>query len=225
MERTGTQSIWQKLVRADSIRKTRFHDLKGNLVNAGGLVYLPHAYLTSGLKRVGYRPSVPWISYRARREIARIIRPDWRIIEFGSGGSTAWLAARCGSIHSIESNPAWFLIVKERLAKAHKNVRYELRVGPNYADLNDYADRSVDFALIDGEVRSQCAANVLRTIKPGGFIYLDNSDRAIDHASEEGQAEHSLLNAMRGRGGRVRYFVDYAPSLAAPSQGMLVRLD
>jgi predicted O-methyltransferase YrrM len=225
MEPAGNLSTWQKIIRADNTRKSRFHDQRGNMVDPAGLIYLPHAYLTSALKRLGYRPTVPWISYRARRELGRLIRPDWHVVEFGSGGSTAWLATRCGSIHSIESNPAWFAIVEKRLAKAHKNIRYELRDASNYADLSDYADRSVDFALVDGDLRGECVVNALRTIKAGGFVYLDNSDWAINPNSQEARGERSLVAAVKERGGKICYFVDFAPSLGAPSQGMLVRLD
>jgi hypothetical protein len=224
MEQAEQLSVWGKIVRADNSRKTRFHDKKGNVIDAAALPYLPLAYLTAVLKRVGYRPRVPSISYRARRELDRMIRPDWRAIEYGAGGSTAWLASRCAFIHSIESNPVRYGILSEGLASKYKNIRYEFRDESNYADLSDHPDRSVNFALIDGDLRGDCVASVLRTIKVGGLVYLDNSDRAVEAGCEEWRAERLLYQAVRERGGMVRYFVDFAPSLVAPSQGMLVQL-
>src|ERR1035437_6664300 len=41
--RTNAMTFIQKLVRADMLRKSRFHDEKGNLVDGGGWIYLPLA--------------------------------------------------------------------------------------------------------------------------------------------------------------------------------------
>ena len=77
-------------------RRSNFHDLRGNRVGIKGLFYLPHVILTIFLRKFfGYRLDMPWISYRAQRKIARLIQPDWTILEFGSGMSTLWLARRC----------------------------------------------------------------------------------------------------------------------------------
>jgi len=224
MEQTTELSVWEKLVRADNSRKTRFHDQKGNVIDMAALPYMPLAYLTAALRHIGYSPSSPWISYRARRELARLIRPNWQVIEFGSGSSTAWLVRRCGFIHSIESDPLRYGFLAQRLFRTHKNLRYELRDALSYADLSDYADSSVDFALVGGDMRDECVANVLRTIKAGGLVYLANSDRAVTTSSEEWRAERMLYQAVKERGGMVRYFVDFAPAMAAPNQGMLVCL-
>ncbi len=43
-------SLIHKVFVGDNVRKSRFHDEKGNLVELAGWIYLPHAYLTAGLK-------------------------------------------------------------------------------------------------------------------------------------------------------------------------------
>jgi predicted O-methyltransferase YrrM len=216
--------ILHKLLVGDYARRTRFHDEKGNLVGLAGWVYAPHAYLTAALKQIGYRPKVPWISYRARNFIDRTIQPNWRIVEFGSGGSTLWFAKRGGYVHSIESDPKWYALIQRQL-EGLKNVRYECRTIETYANLSDHLERSLDFVLIDGEIRGSCAKNAIDKVKAGGMVYLDNSDK--DMTVLEGEvrlAEKTLLDAVGRRGGEVRYFVDFAPTNGSPTQGMLVRL-
>jgi len=214
----------QKLFRADMLRKSRFHDQKGNLVDFRGWIYLPLAYGTVALRFLGWRPGVPWISYRARKVIDQMIRPDCRMVEFGSGMSTLWFAKRCGFVHSIESDPAWFDLVSKHLARL-SNVRYEKRTIESYANLDDHPDQSLDFCLIHGAVRSACSRSVVPKIKRGGFIYLDNSDNDMTIPNGDARlAEHTLVNAAKERGGTIRYFVDFVPCNGAPTEGMLVRL-
>jgi predicted O-methyltransferase YrrM len=137
-------------------------------VDLEGWIHLPLAYGTVALKFFGHRPGVPWISYRARKVIDQMIRPDWRMVEFGSGMSTLWFANRCGFIHSIESDPAWYETVSKQLAGL-SNVKYEKRTIESYSNLDAHPDQSLDFSLIDGVVRSACAKSVVPKIKPGGL--------------------------------------------------------
>jgi predicted O-methyltransferase YrrM len=218
-------SLIHKLFVGDGVRKTRFHDEKGNFVDLAGWIYLPHAYLTAALKQFGYIPKVPWISYRARRLLNRAIQKEWRIVEFGSGGSTLWFAQRAGFVHSIESDAQWYAIVAVRL-EGLRNVRYELRPLRNYADLSEYENRSLDLVLVDGAERAACAKSAVAKVKSGGLIYLDNSDKDMTIPGGDVRiAEQTLIDAVDKRDGSIRYFVDFVPTNGAPCQGMLVRLN
>ncbi len=50
---------------------------------------------------------VPWFTYPAIGQLARMVRPGWRVLEFGSGHSTLWWAARVAEVVSVEHDPAW----------------------------------------------------------------------------------------------------------------------
>lgn len=220
-------SRWISLIAGSHHRKTRFHDEKGNLVDAGGVLYAVPAFFSALIKVIfGYRPLRPMISYRAQREIARLIRPEWNVAEFGSGQSTPWLARRCARLLSIEDNPDWFARVQALLAKEGiKNARHELRDGASYARLDDIPDSAFDFALIDGSDRAGCIAAVLPKLKPGGWIYLDNSDK--DMLTADGdlrKAEAALIAAAATRNGAIRYFSDFSPTNFFVERGMLARL-
>jgi predicted O-methyltransferase YrrM len=141
--------------------------------------------------------------------------------------STTWLAARCGSLHSIEDDVNWYKKVKSLLAKRRvHNVRYELRATSSYPDLSEYPDGFFNFAVIDGAARADCVRSTLPKIAPGGWIYLDNTDLGA-HENPNGdvqQAEQALLGAVAQRNGTARYFVDFAPTSFVVYQGMLARL-
>ena len=44
---------------------------------------------------------------RDKREVEKIILKDMRIFEFGSGGSSIFLAERAGSVISVEDEESW----------------------------------------------------------------------------------------------------------------------
>jgi predicted O-methyltransferase YrrM len=209
-------------------RPTRFHDERGNRIPLSGLFYLPHALISYNLRLFfKYRPPVPWISYRARNFINRILRPDWTVLEFGSGMSTIWLAKRCGTLYSIEHHPKWHHTVQEILrARGVTNVNYALRDEDGYPDLSSFPEGSFDFVLIDGIQRAACAQNVLDKIKPGGWVYLDNTDASMRRmpSRDYQQAELILMKAANTKKGAFRYYTDFAPTSFVAQQGMLVQL-
>lgn len=216
-----------RIISGNQLRRTRLHDEKGNLVPLSALANLPRSAFTCLLRvAFGHRPVLPTISYRATRLIAARLRPDFNAVEFGSGMSTAWLGARVGFLLSIEDNPDWASRVRAIIAKRGlTNVRHEIRSRADYAKLDDFPDRHFDFALIDGSDRAGCVARLLPKMRPGGFIYLDNSDKDMTIAyGDLRRAEAALLAAAAEHGWRVRYFTDLSPTNLFAEQGMLVDL-
>lgn len=208
-------------------RKSRFHDEKGNFVDMAGLPYAVPAFLGAAAKRLfGRRPHVPMISYRGRRAIEAVLSKDSRMIEFGSGNSTPWFAARAGFVLSIEDNADWHAHVQNVLrTRGIDNVRHELRDAAGYADLSDIADASIDFALVDGTDRAGCIVAVVPKLKPGAWLYLDNSDK--DMTIPDGdlrRAETALRQAVEARGGTIRAFSDFSPTNFFVEQGMFAHL-
>ncbi len=208
-------------------RISRFHDEKGNLVDLAGLPNAPRAFLSAAAKRLfNRRPLVPMISYRARKIIDGLLTPQSAMVEFGSGNSTPWFAARTASVLSIEDHHDWYTHVQKTLQAMHiKNVRHELRTEENYADLSDVADGSLDFVLVDGTDREGCIRSVVPKLKPGAYLYLDNTDKDMTQANGDlRRAEIALQEAVQARGGNWWYFSDFSPTNFFVEQGALVRL-
>ncbi|KKM67210.1 hypothetical protein LCGC14_1473420 [marine sediment metagenome] len=106
------------------------------------------------------------------------------ILEWGCGGSTIWLAQIAGGgIRSIEHDPVWAARVTDvlnalgdpplvRLASCWVDVVSDRAT---YSDLNG----PYDLAFIDGkaEWRLDCLAACVKCVKPGGHIFLHDSQR------------------------------------------------
>ncbi len=206
---------------------SRFQDQKGHTIDPGGLLHLPRALLSACLRvTLGYRERKPWLSYRAIKQIDLLLRPEWRVLEFGAGMSTAWLARRCKELVSIENSSAWFHVVETMLQSQHiSNVDLYLRDKDMFHILDDFADGYFDFALIDGVSRAACMRTALRKVRHGGYVYLDNSDQYANNPDGDTRiAEGILLSHLENRGLKPRYFVDFSPGNFFVSEGLLAQI-
>lgn len=211
----------------DGLRRTRFHDEKGNQVDTVGLAYAPAAFVTALAKRLfGWRACRPMISYRFTRLLERRMRPDWIVVEFGAGMSTPWLAARCGTLISFEDHAEWAARVRAMLeSKELDNVRLEFRPADDFADVGALPDQSVDFALIDGTDREGCARAILPKMKVGGLIYLDNSDKDMTQPGGDlRRAEAVLRESAAAYDWPCRTFTDFSPTNFFAEQGLMVEI-
>jgi predicted O-methyltransferase YrrM len=86
----------------------------------------------------------------------------------------------------VEHDPVWAERVKQGLAE-HKvqNVNYlpirlDVITDRKNADYvrsaERFADASLDFVLVDGRLRDECALAVLAKLRPGGLLVIDNAD-------------------------------------------------
>jgi predicted O-methyltransferase YrrM len=217
--------VMTRLYRADGWRISRLHDMRGNLVGWRDLVALP-AILWGATARemFGHRPELPWIPFAARTALARLLTPASRVLEFGSGMSSLWLARRCAFVNAVEHNEIW----AERIRSlAQTRGLTNLKVDSFRPDDHRYsnppgcAPMSNDLVIVDGAARPECARSSLNLVKPNGSVYLDNTDFGSQWQWYL-DAEATLLRAAEERGGSVTYFTGFAPATVVASQGMLV---
>jgi len=209
----------QRLIRGDPRRLTRLHDFDGNRLAWSDLRDLTASVCTTLLWKAGVRWRSPWWPYPAIRSIGSLLRTSWRILEFGAGESTPWLARRVLHVVSMESNREWYFRVQSRLREAGcTNVDLRLRENEmDYATADQYSVTGFDLIVVDGAWRDLCARTATRLIRPGGYIYLDNSDVPDpDHRLAVG----TLLDAAK----TVERFVGLYPGAIAVSQGLLIRV-
>jgi hypothetical protein len=161
--------------------------------------------LSSG--RNAITDQIPWVTYGARGWLDRYLRRDMNVFEWGSGGSTIYVAKRVRSLTSIEHDAQWFGEVQLALREAdirncnHILVPPDLIQDPtvdwsipgNYRStspgseslsFSDYCraiERSdtqkYDLIIIDGRARVSCAFHALRRAAASAALLLDNSDR------------------------------------------------
>jgi hypothetical protein len=158
---------------------------------------------TTYFRKSLYAMELPWLSFNAQRYLQKIISPDMKVFEWGSGSSTLfWCKNNCHVV-SIEYDPVFYLFLQKKLKNNDYSVEYRL-IQPedqtfsssqnmdiyismandfkdktffNYATvIDEYPDNSFDIIMIDGRVRLTCFLKAINKIKVGGTIIFDNSN-------------------------------------------------
>lgn len=140
-------------------------------------------------------PDAPWLPRQAIWILSEWLKPTDHGLEWGSGRSTAWFAGRVEKLTSIEHDPGWHRRVQSMLLRKNaKNVElllFEVH-GPDVrsADESEYVSiggrippSSLDFVLVDGLYRDNCAKLAMELIKPGGLLIIDNANWYLPHGS------------------------------------------
>lgn len=150
----------------------------------------------------------PWITFAAIEFLRGVVRPGARAFEWGSGGSTLFLLGLGARTTSIEHDPEWFARVSQRVSELGHSADLRLiepqpRAGHECADaasplgyassdprysaasfaayaraIDALDDGSADLVLIDGRARPACIRHALPKLRRGGWLMLDNADRA-----------------------------------------------
>jgi len=135
-----------------------------------------------------------------RERLVSFVPPGGRMLEWGAGGSTVWLAQNLperATLTSIEHDRAWFYEVANHLGNGgrgrRENVRMLLReptgpLGTNATAAEDdpaclwpyinAADGArFDVVLVDGYARGTCLAKARSLLNPGGVVVLHDAQR------------------------------------------------
>jgi SAM-dependent methyltransferase len=134
---------------------------------------------------------IPWFSYAVIDFLKEFLQPHMLAFEYGSGGSTLFLARRVKFVFSVEDNRVWFERVSQVLDnKKISNVNIQLRpfdfknpVGfEDSAYLKALHAQSFDVIIIDGseewtQVRPLCFRHAENFVREGGIIVVDDSWR------------------------------------------------
>lgn len=134
---------------------------------------------------------VPWWSFGATRFVESVIHSEIEVFEFGSGGSSIFLASRTARVTSVEDEAMWVNLVQE-MARRQNIENLELLhrpydfYNPDDFHQSDYlssiGSSFYDLIVVDGkeeseQVRDICFWRAEKHIKPGGMIILDDSWR------------------------------------------------
>lgn len=118
-----------------------------------------------------------YLNYPILTLLEERLKPDFRVLEFGSGFSTAFWSPRVREVVSVEHDEQWLQRVKEMISK-HSNVRILLvPLGPDYPRAGAQASGEFQLILIDGRMRVDCARQCLPHLAADGVILWDDSSR------------------------------------------------
>lgn len=120
--------------------------------------------------------AVPWFTYPAIDFLDSIVRPDWKVLEWGSGNSTLWWASRVASILAVENDENWFNEIRNQMP-SNATLRLETEES-RYVGAASAADGDpFDAIVVDGRFRNACAQAAIERVSENGVIIFDNSDR------------------------------------------------
>jgi hypothetical protein len=149
----------------------------------------------------------PWVNFRAIEWLDSYLQPSMCVFEYGSGGSTLFLAERVAHVVSVEHDKGFHHLLTARLQRyGVTNCTYRLcapapieasklppyscasftsewptQAGMSFEayvkTIDDYPDGSFDLVTVDGRARPSCVLRALPKIKNGGWLFADNMER------------------------------------------------
>lgn len=108
----------------------------------------------------------PLMSYEAIDWLNDYLKPEMRVFEWGSGGSTLWIRKRA-KIISIEHDEGW----------AEKTGAILIKDDEKYVGaIDEYPDNYFDLVIVDGVdwSRKRCMPKAFDKVKKGGYLLLDD---------------------------------------------------
>lgn len=213
--------LLKKIISAGEDRRTtRFHTGEDQLAP---LAHWPNIFRSSWSflykTATGRWPELPWIPYAATKLLAERLRPDAKVLEIGGGGSTVWLARHAGHVTTFEANENWVkqvgVMLKERNL-TNVDLRFEWE-RDRMCNFSEWPDGSLDLVFVDGGPRQLCVEAGLRKIKPGGWLYLDNSD--LPETVED--SKRVLIDHAHAQGGELLFPRDFIPCSPYVGEGAL----
>ncbi|MCE9528607.1 MAG: class I SAM-dependent methyltransferase [Planctomycetales bacterium] len=148
-----------------------------------------------------------------RDKILSFLRPGTRMLEWGAGGSTVWLAQNLpagATLTSVEHDPKWFQKVQDHIGNA-PHVRLLLREAtgplganatikeedPRYLQSFVHAldGEQFDLIMVDGNARAACLRQAKDLLAPGGIVMLHDAQRAWYDEAKKNFAEYGHIGS------------------------------
>lgn len=161
-------------------------------------------YYKSGIK-IGQRPSghtadiigtneEPWMTRGSINWLYNYIinsKKKLKLLEYGSGSSTAYFLSLGLEVTSIEHHDGWLSSIKTKLPpnllknwtpclfKPKKNGCDEGSDGEYYDDYVNHVENlgMFEIIIVDGRSRSKCIEKSIKKLNSGGLFIIDNAER------------------------------------------------
>jgi len=120
----------------------------------------------------------PWLTNEAIWFLEWYLSQNYvtHVLEFGSGNSTLFFDQEKFSLQiiTIENDGLYYNKIKDKLSL---RVDFRWLSRPYYNVCDRFQDEYFNLILIDGRDRAKCIEKSMRTLKKGGILMLDNSER------------------------------------------------
>lgn len=171
---------------------------------------LPRTLVDAAAVRVRARAATkpPWLTAEATRLLDELLLPSDHVLEWGSGGTTLFLAPRVAHVTSVEGARPWYEDLSARL-REQGTTNVDLQLVPfdelGYETPEHEAayvgaapgleEESLAMVLVDGEYRDGCALRALDLLRPGGLLVLDNAETYLPSTSRSPWHVHEPATA------------------------------
>jgi hypothetical protein len=120
---------------------------------------------------------LPWVTFPFIAFIDDRLKRDLEIFEYGSGNSTLYYAAKVASVDSVENDKYWYEKIKNTMPQNTKLFFCDLEYGGAYSKYAAETGKYYDMIIVDGRDRVNCCISSISSLKPGGVVVLDDSER------------------------------------------------
>lgn len=120
---------------------------------------------------------LPWINYPAIDFLARHVKPEMSVFEYGCGHSTLWWAARVREVIACDHDLAWIERIRPRAPHNAILMHVPLEYSGDYCRVVAGYPGRFDIVVIDGRDRVNCARHAPTGLKREGVIVWDNTER------------------------------------------------
>lgn len=118
---------------------------------------------------------IPWFTYPAVRFLEDRLKPEWRVLEFGSGMGTIWWSDKVEEVISLEHDAEWLERISSSCSAKLLNASSESAGAYIKPALNS---GRYDVVVIDGLFREECLSVAPDILTDGGVIILDDAQRS-----------------------------------------------
>ncbi len=135
-------------------------------------------------------PDAPWLTKQSVEFLSQWLKPTDIGFEWGSGRSSLWFAQRIRHLTSVEHDPLWYEIVRNRIVScdlSNIDLRFHNLQGDAESAyvrvIDEFSDDSLDIVVIDGRLRDLCTLAAIRKVRHGGILVIDNVNRYLPNSS------------------------------------------
>lgn len=118
---------------------------------------------------------LPWINFYARAYLKQHLRPEFKVFEFGGGGSTLYFCKHVAEVVTVEDNPEWFKILTDTIqAKSYQNWKGFLLTAEPLSDPRPRShENPADFKSSIASMEHMTFEKYARAIDPFPDEYFD----------------------------------------------------
>lgn len=120
---------------------------------------------------------IPWWSYGVIDFVDERLAKTMSVLEFGSGGSSVWLATRVAEVVTVENNPEWAAIVRTFVPRNVQLIELPIPGQLVARDFPPSFGRLFQLLIVDALAnRIDCAKAGLPFLAEDGVVLWDNTD-------------------------------------------------